>query len=319
MAVTDDYAAIVARLRSWGFRVTEWSGCYGRQTGSWPKGRPEGHVNHHYVCSMNPDQGYINNLVASLANNKTVQWFADVHGTAYLIGTGQMSHAGTGNSSVLNLVRQDQPPPGPARASGDISGNPYYAGTECQHPGDSTPWPGPMLDVMVAINAAEFLQWGYTANRAINHFEHTNRKIDMSAGGGASSNWAGEELRRRVATRMTGGTPPIDPPKPPSIKTLTEVGMFITFGPGGARVCGPGYTKNLDGEEYDALMKVPGMQKLDVDQRTWDLIGAACTNGQVADDVGEAVWTKQVGSHVNPGTTIAAQDMLAYVDEHTQP
>src|SRR4029077_4165300 len=77
------------------------------------------------------------------------------------------------------------------------------------HPGDSTPWPAPMLDVMVAINAAEFLQWGYTSNRAINHSEWSNRKIDMSAGGGVySDGWSAAELRRRVAARMTGGTPP---------------------------------------------------------------------------------------------------------------
>src|SRR4029077_796716 len=83
------------------------------------------------------------------------------------------------------------------------------------HPGDSTPWPGPLLDVMVAINAAEFLQWGYTSNRAINHAEWSNRKIDMSAGGGVNSDgWAAAELRRRVAARMTGATP--DPePEPP--------------------------------------------------------------------------------------------------------
>lgn len=208
MAITDDYRAIVARLRRWGFRITEWPGCYGRQTGPWPKGRPEGHINHHYVCSLNPAQSYINQLVTSLANGKVVQWFADVNGAGYLIGTGQMNHAGTGNSSVLNLVRQDRPPPGPAKAKGDISGNPHYSGTECQHPGDSTPWPQPMLDVMVAINAAQFIQWGYSANRAINHYEHTSRKIDMSAGGGPSSNWAGDELRRRVAARMSTPPPP---------------------------------------------------------------------------------------------------------------
>jgi hypothetical protein len=63
-----------------------------------------------------------------------------------------------------------------------------------------------MLDVMVAINAAEFLQWGYTANRAINHSEWSNRKIDMSAGGGVNSDgWSAAELRRRVEARMSGG------------------------------------------------------------------------------------------------------------------
>jgi hypothetical protein len=56
---------------------------------------------------------------------------------------------------------------------------------------------------MVAINAAEFLQWGFSANRAIQHYEHTSRKVDMSAAGGPSSTAAGNELRRRVAARMT--------------------------------------------------------------------------------------------------------------------
>jgi hypothetical protein len=206
MGVADDYAQVVAKLRGWGFQVVEWSGCYGRSNGgSWSAGVPVGHGNHHYVCSMNPDQGYIDNLVANLASGDVVNWFADVHGVAYLIGTGPMNHFGTGNQSVLDRTRSDQPPPGPASSQGSISGNAHYSGTECQHPGDSTPWPGPMLDVMVAINAAEFLVWGYTAARAINHFEWTNRKIDMSAGGGADSGgWAGDELRRRVAARMTG-------------------------------------------------------------------------------------------------------------------
>jgi hypothetical protein len=219
MSVSDDYAAIVARLRGWGFKVTEWSGCYGRSNGGgWSAGRPVGHINHHYVCSLNPDQGYINGLVNSLANGTTVQWFADVHGVAYLIGTGPMNHAGTGNSSVLNKTKADQPPASnPAGSSGDIGGNSHYAGTECQHPGDSTPWPAPMLDVMVAINAAEFLQWGYSANRAINHSEWSNRKIDMSAGGGVNSDgWSAAELRKRVAAQMGGGGGPGIPPVPPS-------------------------------------------------------------------------------------------------------
>jgi hypothetical protein len=60
-----------------------------------------------------------------------------------------------------------------------------------------------MLDVMVAINAAEALVWGWSANRAINHSEWSNRKIDMSAGGGINSDgWSAAELRRRVAARM---------------------------------------------------------------------------------------------------------------------
>jgi hypothetical protein len=262
---------------------------------------------------MNPDQGYINNLVANLANGSVVNWFADIHGVAYLIGTGPMNHFGTGNQSVLDRTRSDQPPPGPATSQGSITGNSHYSGTECQHPGDSTPWPGPMLDVMVAINAAEFLVWGYSAQRAINHFEWTNRKIDMSAGGGASSGgWAGDELRRRVAARMTGTGPGPTPPEPePAVPSLVEVGMFIVFGPGGARLCGPGYIKNLSGEEYDLLTKVPGMQVVSVDQRAFDVAGAACMQGD------NSVWEEQVASKVNPDNTLQAQEMLAYIDQHT--
>src|SRR6478609_7027000 len=217
MSASDDFRAVVGQLRAWGFKVTEWSGCYGRSNGGgWSAGVPVGHINHHYVCSLNPDQGYINNLCTNLANGKTVQWFADVHGVAYLIGTGPMNHAGTGNQSVLDRTRNDQPPPSnPASSAGSISGNSHYSGTECQHPGDSTPWPAPMLDVMVAINAAEFIQWGYSANRAINHSEWSNRKIDMSAGGGVNSDgWSAAELRRRVAARMTGSTAPPTGPEP---------------------------------------------------------------------------------------------------------
>ncbi len=214
MSIADDFARVVAILRGWGINVREEPGCYSRSNGSgWSAGVPVGHVNHHYVCSMNPDQGYIDSLVSMLVNGDTVNWFDDVHGTAYLVGVGPMNHAGTGNQSVLDRTRQDQPPPGPATATGSITGNSHYSGTELQHPGDSTPYPGPMLDTMVAINAAEFIVFGYTANRAINHFEWTNRKIDMSAGGGANSGgWAGDELRRRVAARMgtTGPGPGTD-------------------------------------------------------------------------------------------------------------
>jgi hypothetical protein len=158
------------------------------------------------VCSLNSSQSYIDGLVANLVGGDVVNWFADVNGRGYLIGTGPMNHAGTGNSSVLAKTKADQAPPSnPAGASGDMSGNSSYSGTEAQHPGDDTPWPAPMLDIVVAINAAEFIVWGYTENRAINHSEWSNRKIDMSAGGGINSDgWSAAELRRRVAARMTG-------------------------------------------------------------------------------------------------------------------
>lgn len=210
MTVTDDFRRVVKILRDWGFKVVEWDGCYGRSNGiGWSAGRPVGHVNHHYVCSMNGSQSYINGLVGNLASGSVVNWFADVHGVAYLVGTGPMNHAGTGNQSVLDRTRKDQPPPGPAASAGSITGNAHYSGTECQHPGDSTPWPEPMVDVMVAINAAEAIVFGWTANRAINHYEWTSRKIDMSwLGGPSSGTKAGDELRRRVDARITGTPQP---------------------------------------------------------------------------------------------------------------
>jgi len=202
MSVEDDFRSIVGRMRGWGFKVVEYSGCYGRSNGSsWSAGRPEGHGNHHYVCALNPSQSYIDSLVSSLANGSVVNWFTDMNGVAYLLGTRPMNHFGTGNSSVLAKTRADQPPPGNASASGDMSGNQTYSGTECQHPGDATPWPQKLLDVTFAINAAEFMQWGYSHNRAIMHREWTNRKIDMS--------WQGD-LRGNVKKYMSGSTPPPD-------------------------------------------------------------------------------------------------------------
>jgi hypothetical protein len=207
MSITDDFKAIVKRLRGWGFDVTEYSGCYGRSNGTgWSSGKPVGHINHHYVCSMNPDQNYINSLVSSLANGSTVNWFADVNGRAYLIGTGPMNHSGTGMSSVLSRTKSDQPNHSVASSAGDMSGNQSYSGTEAQHPGDSTPWPDSMLQIVFAINAAEFLQWGYTANRAINHYAWSNRKIDMSWMGGVNSGSnQGKELVKQVQRYMDGG------------------------------------------------------------------------------------------------------------------
>ena len=217
MGVAEDFRAVVARLRGWGVTVVEYPGCYGRSNGSsWSRGVPIGHTNHHYVCSLNPSQGYIDGLVGNLAGGNTVNWFADVNGVAYLLGVGPMNHAGMGSSAVRDRVANDRPPAGPAASVGvpnDWSGgNASYSGTEGQHPGDSTPWPSRLIDVMVAINAAEFLQWNYTAARAIHHYEHTNRKIDMSWLGGASSTRGGTELRQRVAARM--GTAGVLPPRP---------------------------------------------------------------------------------------------------------
>ncbi len=207
MSTEDDFRAIVGRLRGWGFSGDEYPGCYGRSNGSgWTHGRPVGHVFHHYVCKMDPAQSYIDQLVSSLANSQTVNWFADVNGRFYLLGTGPMDHSGTGNSSVLNRVMADEPNYSVAASAGDMSGNQALAGTEGQHPGDATPWPQSLLEVMWAINAAEAIQWGWTSRRAIHHYAWTNRKVDMShLGGPASGEAGGRDLADNVQRWMSGG------------------------------------------------------------------------------------------------------------------
>lgn len=206
MSVTDDFHAIVKRLRGWGFDITEYAGCYGRSNGSsWTHGKPVLHHNHHYVCQMDPSADYIQSLVDNLASGSTVNWFADVNGRGWLLGTGPMNHAGTGNSYVRDRAMNDQPNYSVANSEGDMSGNAIGSGTEAQHPGDSTAWPDSLLQIVFAINAAEFLQWGYTANRAINHFAWTNRKIDMSWLGGVSGDQNGRQLVENVQRYMSGG------------------------------------------------------------------------------------------------------------------
>ena len=235
MSTTDEFRSIVARLRSWGIDVVEHSGCYGRSNGSgWTHGRPVGHVNHHYVCSMNPEQGYIDSLVANLAAGNVVNWFGDVNGRAYLLGTGPMNHSGTGNSSVLARTMDDLPNYSVAGSPGDMSGNQTYSGTECQHPGDDTPWPESLLRVMFAINAAEFLEWGYTANRAINHYAWTNRKIDTSWLGGVASDQNGRELVANVQTWMNGGGTGDDEVTDEDIQKIAQTVWSHMVGAGGA-------------------------------------------------------------------------------------
>jgi hypothetical protein len=79
-------------------------------------------------------------------------------------------------------------------------------------------------------------------------------------------------------------TPGPEPePEPPPVPPLTGVGMYVVFGPNGARLCGPGYWKNLDEEEYAAICTVPGIQLIEVDQRGFDVHGAIAINGTTAD------------------------------------
>lgn len=231
MSDIDLWRQWAALLRSWGREVREQPGCWGKNNGlDWAYGEPQAWVNHHFVCSLNPSQDYIDNLVAMLRNGyatggggflpgPVVNTFLDMNGVIYLIATGPSNHAGQGSSSVLNRVRQDKAPLGPAVKAGaydDGVKNHDYAGTETQHPGGSQPYPDALINSLVDLNAAAAIVWGWTANRAIHHYESTRRKDDMSWLGGVNGD-GGPELRRRVAAKMAAhrsGATPISPTTP---------------------------------------------------------------------------------------------------------
>jgi len=89
-----------------------------------------------------------------------------------------------------------------------------------------------------------------------------------------------------VAIARTGGVPaPTPSPQPIPEFELTEVGMFIMYGPGGAALCGPGYVQHLDEEGYQHALKIPGIKQIDVDRRGWDVTRAILLQGYVADKI----------------------------------
>jgi len=207
------YQNIVNRLRGWGDKVVVLGGAMGYGNGmSWSNGVPIGHGWHHFVCSLNPDQSYIDGLVEMLrvgygdlaGGGGVVNWFGDVNGVGYLIGTEPCNHFGRGDTAVRDAVMQDRAPTDIHPGNNDYTGNSWFNGIELQHPGDDTPWPEPLLRIAVDVAAATLLEFGYTANRAIDHDEHTNRKDDMSFMGGRGGN----EMRRRTAARMSGNVQP---------------------------------------------------------------------------------------------------------------
>lgn len=133
---------------------------------------------------------------------------------------------------------------------------------------------GTIYEILAEVQGA--VQWGgdYTGTKDEMHFE-----IIVDAGTLAG-------VAATLPAGGGGGNPvPTPEPTPDETPDIARLGMYIVFGPGGARLCGPGYIKNLDGEEYDALLNVPGMAVLTVDQRGFDVHGAAMTNGQSANDI----------------------------------
>lgn len=211
VSVEDKFRAVNAIVRKFGGTVFELDGCWGNGRYDWKLGEPVGVVNHHFVINTdNPDDGmrlaqmlkdgYMTGSGKSTGPYVT-NFFTDTAGRHYLIGTRSCGHAGQGNSSVLNRIRTDQPPTGPADSEGDITGNAWLIGIETQHEGDNSEYEPALIDGLVLLNAALCIIFNWTANRVIMHHIWTSRKQDMSWRGGKNGDgW--QELIRRVNAKI---------------------------------------------------------------------------------------------------------------------
>ena len=112
-------------------------------------------------------------------------------GKLYLIAWGKTNHAGIGSSKVLKDVIAGKPFNG--TGPDDTNGNPYFYGLEYMHPGDSSHYAEPMLEVGFRTNMALLRLNGWNSNHSIHHKEWTKRKIDMS--------WPGN-LRQEIINRQ---------------------------------------------------------------------------------------------------------------------
>lgn len=216
MATSDLIAAVNGTMRGWGFPVEEADGCWSRSNGSsWTGGGPVAHVNHHFVIPLSsPFENGAQNVTygdSSLAGPKC-NWYGGIDASTgaqrlRLIAAGPANHAGMGRSEVRSRVASDVAPLGWVSTSYSpvadnwAAGNTNYLGTEWHHPGDSTPWSDKLVELAVALNAAICQNAGWSANRCMQHAEHSARKIDMSY----HTTSGGRDLRAAVARRMESG------------------------------------------------------------------------------------------------------------------
>ncbi len=179
---------LLASLESAGLTVVEHDG-WETNGYSWSGGKPTGIMQHHtappnpYPMDRLDANGQLKANIGTLENG-------EVHLLAY--------HAcnyssGTGMSSVLEKVRNCEPPTANGNQSGDMGGNSYFWNYENSHPGDGSPIPAVQLEAIImsaAIVASHFgLEWCQT----ISHAEWTSRKIDPKWNG--SNRTAIEEIR----------------------------------------------------------------------------------------------------------------------------
>lgn len=212
-AASDLFSSINNTLRGWGYPVEEQEGCWSRSNGSsWTQGVPIAHVNHHFVIPLSsPLENGISNVTygdSSLSGPKC-NWYGGIDPRTgapriRFISVGPANHAGQGRIEVRNRVAANLPPYGWVAVSYSpvadnwSGGNTSYAGTEWHHPGDSTPWPDALIDLVNAHNTAICRVAGWPADRCIEHAEHSARKIDRSY----HTTSGGKDLRANVASRL---------------------------------------------------------------------------------------------------------------------
>lgn len=220
MIARDFFQGVNALMRSWGYPLEEQEGCWSRSNGvGWASGGPEAHTNHHFVIPMSArfEDGARNVTYgdSTLSGPKCNYYGAVDSATGKqrlrFIAAGTANHPGKGRIEVYNRLKAGQPPLGWASTSySPVADNwsaasSRYCGTEWHHPGDSTPWPDALLDLVFALNTAMCKVAGWGPHCLHMHAEHSARKIDMS--------WlrirGGHELRAAVARRLAGGTEPV--------------------------------------------------------------------------------------------------------------
>lgn len=249
---------IADRLRRAGVRVCEIDGWTSRGSSSFG---PGGSVNHHTAGGANGTCPSLNtciygrpDLAGPLCN---VMQSREVDGNdiAYVIAAGRANHAGSGGWRGL-------------------SGNSSVYGLEIEHTG-TVPLPEGRQQIAARIHAAMF---GGDPGMVCQHYEWTSRKIDAAQGVDA------DVFRGLVAAALAGGLGPTTPDNAQQ-RLLIGDGMFIMWGPSGASICAPGYFKWLTQEDVDWFHGIPGpVPEIQVDQRGWDVLRAACLYGATPGD-----------------------------------
>jgi hypothetical protein len=118
----------------------------------------------------------------------------------WLVGAGNVNHAGMGSSAVLSAVRVGKYR-GAHPGRDETDGNPYFWGLEYMHPGTRVTWPDALLEAghraACAICQAQGWSKANWPGSNIEHREWTGRKIDRS--------WTGD-LRAAIRATTQEGT-----------------------------------------------------------------------------------------------------------------